>query len=296
MLPRRRFIKFLCCIWLISSALPSIATESLINPFKGEDVFDRILQKANEGHWKKLPIGDLMGKIAMELGGTPYVANTLELSPDTEACSVNLKGLDCVTFFESTLGFARMLKRGGRTPEDLLREVSFTRYRGGTVGDYTTRLHYTIDWFFDNEKKHVVKNLSNLPGSETFHKTIDFMSQHSESSIQLKAHPELIARIKQTEDEMSKRKMKFVPLDKLSKAEPMLQTGDIVGIVTDTPGLDISHTGLVVRTADGVVHFMDASSRKGVMQVTLEQGPLSQTLARNKHAIGAMFARPLEPR
>jgi hypothetical protein len=43
-----------------------------------------------------------------------------------------------------------------------------------------------------------------------------------------------------------------------------------------------------------VPHFMDASSSKSKMKVTLEKGPISKDLAYGKNT-GAMFARPLEP-
>src|SRR5262245_57545308 len=136
------------------------AVEEKLEPFKGRDVFDRILTKAMEGKWSSLPIGEAIGRIARELEGTPYVGFTLELSKDRELCAVNLTGLDCVTFFEDALGFARMLKKGGRTPADLVAEVTFTRYRGGVLGDFTSRLHYTADWFADNEAKKVVRILA----------------------------------------------------------------------------------------------------------------------------------------
>ena len=51
-------------------------------------------------------------------------------------CSVDLRGLDCVTFFELALAFARILKHGERTPDALLAEVTFLRYRGGQLTDY----------------------------------------------------------------------------------------------------------------------------------------------------------------
>src|ERR1700742_3323967 len=100
---------------LAASAATRVFAESVagLEPFKGEDVFQRILKKAQDGKWADLPIGQCMGKIAMEFVGTPYVGFTLELSPDQEVCAVNPKGLDCVPFFEDTLDFARMLKTGG---------------------------------------------------------------------------------------------------------------------------------------------------------------------------------------
>jgi len=263
--------------------------------FRGGDVFQRILVKATERQWNTLPIGVLMGKIARELEGTPYVANTLEVSPEHESCVVDLTGLDCVTFFETTLGFARMLKKGGRTPADLFKEVRFTRYRGGKLGDYSSRLHYTSDWFWDNQKKGVVTLLSQLPGAETFSQKVGFITSHPESYRQLVSDPHLVPKIKRQEKIINSRNLEYIPMDKLASVEPFLKTGDIVGVCTNQTGLDISHTGLILCDAQGVAHFMDASSKKSKMMVTIEPGPISQTLNWSKNLTGATFARPLEP-
>jgi hypothetical protein len=287
---------------LASSALTRVygaSSDESLEPFKGEDIFDRILKKAEAGKWASLPIGQCMGRIAMELVGTPYVGFTLELSKDKEVCSVNLTGLDCVTFFEDTLDFARMLKKGGHTPEALLAEVTFTRYRDGKLGDFTSRLHYTTDWFYNNEKKGVVKILApELPGAAPFTQKVGIMSEHPEYYRQLKAHPDLVPQIKMFEDEINARNaasMKYIPMDKLAEAQSHLQTGDIVGVCTTERGIDIAHTGLIYKDEQGVPHFLDASSSKSKMKVTLEKGPISGSLNWSKKLTGAMFARPLEP-
>src|SRR5438132_12739995 len=101
--------------------------------FEGREVFDRLLVQARERRWSELPIGERVGAIGMALRQTPYVAATLELYDDREVCSVDFRGLDCVTFFELALALARMLKRGERTPDALLAEVTFLRYRGRPV-------------------------------------------------------------------------------------------------------------------------------------------------------------------
>lgn len=267
-----------------------------VEPFKGSDAFDRILAKALDQKWDSLPIGLCMGRIGMELEGTPYVAFTLELDKDQEVCAVNLTGLDCVTFFEDTLNFARMLKKGGRTPQDLLAEVTFTRYRGGKLGDFTSRLHYTTDWFYDNEKKGVVKLIdADLPGAEDFRQKVGIMSEMPNNYRQLKAHPEMIPTIVRLEDQINSRTLKYIPLNKLETAQSQLQTGDIVGICTSVQGIDIAHTGMVFVDDKNLPHFMDASSSKSKMKVTLEPGPISKDLDYGKNT-GAMFARPLEPR
>ena len=278
------------------SALTLNADELPASPekFVGREVFDRIIKKAAEGNWKTLPMGELIGKIALELKDTPYVGFTLEISKDREDCVVNLKGLDCVTFFEDSLCMARMIKRGKGSPDDLIAEVKSTRYRGGKMGDFTTRLHYTTDWFADNEQKGIVKILTpELPGAETFTQKVGIMSAHPENYRQLKAHPELIPAIRATEEKINARPMKYLPMAKLVAAEHLLQTGDIVGVCTSAEGIDIAHTGLCIKDEQGTVHFMDASSSRAKMKVTLES-QISKSLNWSPKLTGVMFARPLE--
>jgi hypothetical protein len=281
---------------LASSALAQTA-DLLQEPpqnFKGQDVFERIVKKSAAENWARLPIGELIGKIAMELNGTPYVGFTLELSKDHEQCVINLKGLDCVTFFEDSLCMARMIKKGKSSPEDLIAEVQFTRYRGGKLGDFTTRLHYTTDWFVDNEAKGVIKILApELPGAQPFTQKVGIMSDHPEHYRQLKAHPELVPVIRRYEDTINARSLMYLPMDKLAADEHLLQTGDIIGVCTTEEGIDIGHTGLCIKDAQGIVHFMDASSSRRNMKVTYETD-IAKCLNWSSKLTGTMFARPLE--
>jgi hypothetical protein len=296
---KREFLRYtslgtLGILGMSALAARAVAPPGTVQHFEGEDVFNRIIKKASSENWRKLPIGELIGKIAMELEGTPYVGFTLEVSKDAEACVVNLKGLDCVTFFEDSLCMARMIKKGKSSPGDLINEVRFTRYRGGKMGDFTTRLHYTTDWFVDNEKKGVVKILApELPGAEPFTQKVGIMSEHPENYRQLKAHPELIPKIRRIENEINARSLKYVPMNELAQAEHFLQTGDIVGVATTSNGIDIAHTGLCIKDEQGIVHFMDASSSKKKMKVTLETD-IAKCLNWSPKLTGAMFARPLE--
>jgi hypothetical protein len=279
-----------------SSALATSADwlQEQLQQFKGQDVFARIVDKSAAENWKQLPIGQVMGKIAMELKGTPYVGFTLELSSDSEYCVVNLNGLDCVTFFEDSLCMARMIKQGKSSPKDFISEVQTTRYRGGKMGDFTTRLHYTTDWFVDNEQKGVIKILApELPGAEPFTQKVGIMSRHPENYRQLKAHPELIPAIRLAEDKINARSLKYLPMALLKAAEPLLMTGDIVGVTTTQSGIDIAHTGLCIKDEQGVVHFMDASSSRRSMKVILER-EISTCLNWSSKLTGVMFARPLE--
>ena len=275
-------------------AIPTLARFPAQTPperFQGQAVLDRIAAKAKAEGWARLPIGERMGRIGLELVGTPYVTSTLETEKPMEYCTVDLEGLDCVTFFESTLDMARVLPKG-LTRERLIREVRRTRYRGGEQRDYTSRLHYTMDWIDDNAKKGIVKDLTpTLPGAAPFTQKVGFMSEHPNSYPQLKANPALVPMIRTTEDAINRRTKMFVPTASVADAEPLLQTGDIIGLCATQVGIDIAHTGIAYRNAEGVLCFFDATNAPGRMDVKVG-GRLSERLSPKSHT-GIVVARPL---
>src|SRR5881628_1213380 len=210
MLERRAFVTLVGKALVGAGALaisrpdPVPARDREPDVFAGQETFERLLMLGRERAWSELPIGERIGAIGMALRQTPYVAATLELYEDREVCSVNLTGLDCVTFFESALAVARMLRRGGRTPEVLLTEVTYMRYRDGRVTDYASRLHYLSDWFFDNDARRVVRVITgDLPGAVPVTKRVGYMSAHPEAYRQLKANPELVAKIARVEADIN---------------------------------------------------------------------------------------------
>ena len=77
--------------------------------FKGRDRFDNLVSKAKQENWKSLPIGERTATMGRALVGTRYKSFTLEIDNRIEAPSVNFNGMDCWTFYEIALGFARML-------------------------------------------------------------------------------------------------------------------------------------------------------------------------------------------
>ena len=279
---------------------PSLAFAAEAAPptsFTGQAVFDRLVAKAMAEGWQKLPVGELMGRLGQERLGTPYVAHTLELDDTKEFCTINLDGLDCVTFFESCFALARVLRAAGTrsaTPAAMLDAVRVTRYRGGKQEGYTSRLHYTTDWIFDNVRRGNVRDLAaELPGAEPFAQKVGIMSVKPEAYRQLNAHREWLPEIRRIEDAINARPKMFVPRAKIAAIEPLLQSGDIIGIATDIAGIDISHTGLCLRDGEGMARFMDASSAPSRMKVTLEQGPLHEAVSRSPRNTGIVVARPL---
>src|SRR5580704_15383752 len=131
--------------------------------FKGEPQFSRLISLAKENNWKSLPIGERTVAVGQALTGTRYRSYTLEIDNRIESPSVNFTGLDCWTFFETSLAFARMLgePRDHWTPQTLLKYIELNRYRGAQcTGSYLSRLHYLEDWIHDNDRRGLVKDLT----------------------------------------------------------------------------------------------------------------------------------------
>ncbi len=156
--------KFLIPLLLIFSV--AFGSESRLpfgTVFKGQDQFNRLVAKARTGNWKALPIGERTAAVGQALVGTRYKHFTLEIDNRIESPSVNFQGVDCWTFFEIALSFARMLNepQSNWTPERLLHYIELDRYRGGEcTGDYLSRLHYLEDWLYDNNRRGLVEDLT----------------------------------------------------------------------------------------------------------------------------------------
>ncbi len=99
--------------------------------FKGQAQFNRLVSLAKSNDWKSLSIGERTAVVGQALSGTRYKSYTLEIDNRIESPSVNFNGLDCWTFFETSLAFARMLteSEANWTPENFLHYIEVDRYR-----------------------------------------------------------------------------------------------------------------------------------------------------------------------
>jgi len=254
------------------------------------ETFYNIIKRAKKEDWASLPIGECIGKIALLFVGTEYVAGTLE-GEGPEACRVDLTGLDCVTFFENVLCISRILKKDKTSFDDFKAEISFTRYREGILTDYTSRLHYTSDWIYDNEKKKVVRNITKEIGGEEFPFKVSFMSKNAHFYQSLKEFPEFIETIAMLEKEINKRKHWYIPKSRIKEVQKHIQTGDIITLATDKEGLDYGHTGLAYQDERGKMRFLHASQRKKKVLLDAELYKYTQSIETH---IGITIARPLE--
>jgi hypothetical protein len=237
------------------------------------------------------PIGDIVVEMGKTFLGTEYVANTLE-QPGEEHLVINLHGLDCVSFYENSLVFARCIKKNKTSFDDYKAELQFIRYRGGVINGYPSRLHYSSDYFYDNGRKKVLKNVTESVGGVRYKKTINFMSTHTDSYRQLKEHPEFVKIVEGQEAAINKRPLFHLPKRAVEKAAPNIHNGDILAITTDIPGMDVSHTGVAIWQNEQL-HLMHAPIAGSRVQIT--EKSLAEYLAASPKRLGIMVARPLEP-
>lgn len=237
--------------------------------------------------------GDDFGETMVAIGktflGTPYMAKTLEIG-DTESLVVNLHGLDCTTYVENVLVFARMLKSDKKDFDSFTTTLEKVRYKNGKLDGYTSRLHYFSEWISNNEEKGLLKDVTSEVGGVESSKEINFMSTHRNLYPFLKDDEENFKKIKQSEALLNQQTICILPQDQIKAYEHLLETGDIIALTTAINGLDITHTGIATREKDGRIHLLHASSSG---QVEVSKLPLADYVKQIKKNTGIMVARPV---
>lgn len=263
--------------------------------FKGRERFDALVAQADK--WKPLPIGERTAAIGRALCGTPYKSFTLEIDDRIEAPSVNFNGLDCWTFFETSLAFARMLDepREKWTPATMLKYIELDRYRGGDCnGSYLSRLHYLEDWLGDNDRRGLTQDLTRSLGAVRGANSAREMTIGWRNYRYMRNNPDLRTGIAQMEERVGSSPLYYIPKSQVPAIESKLKSGDIIGIVSkDGKRVATSHVGLAYRTGEGVLHFMHASSPRNYGKVLLDQR-LSGYLNEFSSHVGILVARPLK--
>lgn len=263
--------------------------------FQGESKFHALVAKAERENWRRLPIGERTTRAAREMVGTPYVNFTLEVDDRVESPVVNFKGMDCWTYYENALAFARMLryKPGPYKPTDMLHMVEIERYRNGVcTGNYLSRMHHLEEVFADNQRRGYATNItSRLPGAVRIRREIREMTVQWKSYRYLRANPSLVAPMGKIEAQVSRLPVYHVPKSRVRAAENHLQNGDICAITGHGPYGYTSHVGLIVRIKNRA-YFAHATSDRDKGRMTVIDRPITDYLnGASKHA-GIIVCRP----
>lgn len=251
------------------------------------DIFSEILKTAEKESWAKLNLNQIIIKVAETFVNKPYIGGTLE-SEGSEKLIYRLDGFDCVTFYESSLAMARIIKSGKNDIKDLEKELTFIRYQDGKIKDYPSRLHYSSEWISDNCRKKVIRDITKEIGGIIYKNKVSFMTENSKYYKALERNPEFIKQIKMNEDKINKSKRYYIPITKLSQAVKHINHGDLIFITTNKIGLDYSHTGLAYKDKNGDVKFMHASSKEKKVIIDV---PLIEYVKSGKSNSGISVAR-----
>jgi Protein of unknown function (DUF1460) len=291
-----RLPAFSIAVLLFSTGLTATAGSLPFSTvFRGQSKFYALVAEAKQRNWRALPLGERIVAVGKSLLGTRYVNYTLEIDDQIEAPSANMDALDCWTFFEISVGFARMLemKSGNYTPSDLLAMIELDRYRGGRCnGSYTSRLHFLEDWIYDNEQRGLVKNLTvSLGGVPMRGRYLNEMSHHWRDSRYMRHNVALVPQIAAIEQRIASRTIYHIPRERVSQIESKIRSGDVICITGRGPEGFTEHVGLAYRDGVGVVHFMHAS--KDARRVVIDV-PIHQYVYRYHRFAGIMVVRPLD--
>ena len=200
---------------------------------------DRIIDNSNE-----LPsVDNKIEKISSSFLNVPYLGHTL-IGSNTkeEILTINLSGMDCFTYIDYVEAI-----RNSSDYYSFKDQVQTIRYRDGIVA-YRTRNHFFSDWPINNSSK--VKDITKNFGTENTITVKKYLNLKGDGTNYLEGIP------------VVERKITYIPSEKLSPAIlEKLNTGDYIGIYSHLDGLDVSHTGIVVKK-DGKIYIRHASSRK----------------------------------
>ncbi|MDA0986189.1 MAG: DUF1460 domain-containing protein [Bacteroidetes bacterium] len=239
----------------------------------------------------KNPINKIIIEIGKSFIGTPYIANSLEAG-DEEKLVVNLRALDCVSFYENTLAIARCVKKQKYTFENYKKELEQIRYRNGKIEGYWSRLHYTSDYFFNNQEKGILKIVTpQIAPNDILLKIptpLDFMTTHRDQYIHLKENKNFVNMLV-IEDMISRRRIAYLPKIELKEYESKIESGDILGITTNIKGLDVTHTGIAYRDEKGILKLLHAPNVG--QKVKISEQSLSEYLKSNSKFTGLIIAR-----
>lgn len=231
-------------------------------------IFIKVMDKLKNGEDRNLS-GRLIDAANLLLG-TPYLAHTLEQSP--ERLIINLRETDCILFVETCLALSMCSLYEESNFENFLEAVRTLRYRDGLIDGYCSRIHYTSEWFTQLENLGLGREISKDVANTVVNQKFSFMSEHTSSYVQLSNNIENVEKIKQIERNLNRAMYYIIPKDGLKHYLGSLRTGDILGFSTSIKGLDITHVAIIYVKENGELSFIHASMKEN--RVVIERKSL----------------------
>ena len=225
-------------------AASALADDSSKYPLQQTSSVEKILQQSAVS---KAP-GARITSISSHFLGAPYVANSLIGGPaEAEQLVTRLDGFDCFTFLDTVEALRRSADAA-----DFPKQMMQVRYRDGAVS-YENRRHFFSDWVSDQGSP--VKDVTAIVG------------QGRERHVLKQLNAKQAGALWVDGVDVVPRTIAYIPTSELdAKLLDAFEPGDYIGVFSRLAGLDVSHTGLIVKTAESTM-LRHASSRGGVEKV-----------------------------
>ncbi|HEY0811279.1 MAG TPA: N-acetylmuramoyl-L-alanine amidase-like domain-containing protein [Longimicrobiales bacterium] len=288
----KRAILLTAVCWAACAGQPEPQTSQLAPPAdRDAELFAATIARAQRERLDTLPIGEVVARVGSWFVGAPYTPATLE-AEGAEHLVVNLREFDCVTYVESMLALARVIKSGGDDFSDFRGELQKIRYRDGKLADYPSRLHYFSDWIRDNHRKGIVEDHTQSLGGVMDGEPIDFMTQHRTAYRQL-AEQRFFDDVRAQEIALTRISRYMIPENSINQVAARIRNGDVIAATSSIKGLDVAHTGLAYWR-NGQLHLMHAPLIGDSVEIS--ENPLAERVIFIERQDGIMVARPREPR
>ena len=282
-----RFILHVILLALLFMLPENLVSQEAFIVDKDEALFNDYVKQI--APFKKAPLETVLEKTACFFLGTPYVAHTLDENLD-EALVVNLRELDCVTFVENVLALSFAVRSNNLSMDYFKNKLTEIRYRSNEITDYASRIHYTSDWVFENERKGLLENISKDLSGVKETKKIDIMSTHQSAYKQLANDDVMLSKIIKIEEAINNRGgFYYLPKQLIAEKAKDIPHMAVIGFVTSIDGLDTTHVGFAYRKKNGDLTFIHASSAK--MEVVIDSMSLSDYCLSQKNCKGIIVAR-----
>ncbi|MEL6495201.1 MAG: N-acetylmuramoyl-L-alanine amidase-like domain-containing protein [Cyanobacteria bacterium J06623_7] len=262
--------------------------------------YQQILNHAQKHQLSNAPIATIVQVVAEQFLGAEYQAGLLDRSIH-ETLVISLQQFDCMLFIETVLAIADNIARQENSYQAFVDGVEQQRYWNGTMNGYCSRLHYFSDWLADNQARGRIKNITAELGGINTTKKLNFMTTHRNS------YPNLAKSSSQTKlvsgrdrnfqciaevEETLPTTFNYIPTQQIDSIYAQLKPGDIIGVATNIPGLDFTHTGLVYQQPNGGIGLIHASPA-GTVTIAKD---LQKYIGNVKNAVGIVVSRASEPK
>jgi hypothetical protein len=197
-------------------------------------------------------VGERIDFLSGKFLNTKYEESTLVGDINhPEELAINLEGMDCFTYMD----YVEAMQLSDSYPM-FVNNIQRIRYQSGEI-DFRKRNHFFTDWAVYNSDNII--NVTKEVGGERTRTVKKLLNKKEDGTLYL---PGILVK---------ERYVNYIPTESIDeRVIERLKTGDYIGIYTDKDGLDVSHTGILIRKGDQV-YLRHASSRKDNRSVVDEE-------------------------